>query len=1067
VLSTERLVDELWGERPPATASKSIHVYVSRLRKALGENLLVRHGPGYLLRLEPDQLDLYRFERLLEEGRELLSAGEPKRAAETLRAALSLWRGPALTDFVHEQFAQSETNRLEDLRTTALEEQVAAGLALGRAAGLVSDLERLVREHPLRERLRGQLMLALYQSGRQAEALEAYRAGRRELLDQLGLEPSPALQELERAILVQDPALLAQTGSGVLARARRAPRLLSAVGAILLAAAISGAVLALARSGAAPGLAAVAPNSVGAIDPRTNKIVAEVPVGARPAAEAAGDGALWIANSDDETVSRVDPRTTTVVRTLPIGSTPTGLAFGAGAVWVATFGGRLGRIDPQYNAQATVANLSRDQRLFLTPVRRVAVGLDAVWVVYNIGVVYRIDPVTHKVLTRIDVGRGASDIAVGAGYVWVADTEDGTVSRIDSTNAVTTVPVGHGPSAIAVGEGAVWVVNQFDGTLVRINPQTSAPSATIAIGPSPVAVAVGGGAVWVADSQAGTVSRIDPKTNTVAKTITVGNSPSGLTYLRGSLWVTVAASPPRPAATIGGIARFDLQEDPGTTDPTLSPSFQLEYAVCAKLVNYPDKPAPEGSQLEPEAAQSLPAVSADGKTYTFTIRPGFRFSPPSNAPVTAESFRYSIERALNPAMNSPAIGTMTDVVGFQAYGRGKAQHIAGLTAKGNRLTITLLRPAGDLPARMALPSFCAVPVGTPIAAKGLPKVPTAGPYYVASYTPNQQIVLKRNPNYRGRRPHRLAEIDYAIDVGQAQTVSRVEAGTSDYAADGVPPEAQAGLESRYGPGSSSAKRGRQQYFVNPVLLVRYLMLNTSRPPFSDRKLRQAANYAIDRPALIAQLRRFSRNPPGAATAEYLPPGMPGYRNAHVYPLNGPDLPKARALAGGKHRTAVLYTCNQAPCPQLAQIIRTDLEAIGIDVEIRQFPIAVMYQKAGRRGEPFDIISQGWVADYPDPFDFLNLLFSGDQIHRENNFSLSYLDDPVYNQKLAVAAKLSGAKRYRVYSELADELARKAAPAVAYENDTSRDFFSARVGCQLYQPIYGMDIAALCVRNPRR
>src|SRR5207247_412668 len=136
--------------------------------------------------------------------------------------------------------------------------------------------------------------------------------------------------------------------------------------------------------------------------------------------------------------------------------------------------------------------------------------------------------------------------------------------------------------------------------------------------------------------------------------------------------------------------------------------------------------------LEPEVARSLPTLSADEKTYTFTIRPGFRFSPPSNARVTAASFRYSIERALSPAMSSPAIGTMTDLVGFQAYESGRADHIAGVTANGDKLTVTLVRPAGDLPARMALPSFCAVPVGTPIAAKGLPKVPTAGPYYVAS-----------------------------------------------------------------------------------------------------------------------------------------------------------------------------------------------------------------------------------------------------------------------------------------------------------------------------------------------
>ncbi|MDP9232678.1 MAG: AAA family ATPase [Actinomycetota bacterium] len=215
VLSRDRLIDELWGERPPATAAKALQVYVSQLRKLLeperraGEpgKLLESRGPGYVIRLEPGQLDLQRFEALLGEGRRALGAGDPGEAARLLGEALSQWRGPALADVAYEPFAQAAVARLEELRLSALEERIEAELRLGAHAALVGELEALVREHPLREHLRGRLILALYRSGRQAEALEAYQQGRNALVEQLGIEPGAELRELHQAILRQDVAL--------------------------------------------------------------------------------------------------------------------------------------------------------------------------------------------------------------------------------------------------------------------------------------------------------------------------------------------------------------------------------------------------------------------------------------------------------------------------------------------------------------------------------------------------------------------------------------------------------------------------------------------------------------------------------------------------------------------------------------------------------------------------------------------------------------------------------------------------------------------------------------------
>jgi DNA-binding SARP family transcriptional activator len=219
VVSTDRLGDALWGQTPPLRAAKSIQVYVSRLRKDLGEDRLVTRAPGYVLVLDRSELDLGRFEQLVAEA----GRADPKSAARKLRQALGLWRGPALSDLAYEPFVQSEISRLEELRWAALEKRIDAELATGRHAELVGELEALVAEHPLRERLRCQLMLALYRSARQAEALEVYRAARRELSEEFGLEPTAELKRLEQSILRQDPVLDLPRDSPVPAQAEEAP----------------------------------------------------------------------------------------------------------------------------------------------------------------------------------------------------------------------------------------------------------------------------------------------------------------------------------------------------------------------------------------------------------------------------------------------------------------------------------------------------------------------------------------------------------------------------------------------------------------------------------------------------------------------------------------------------------------------------------------------------------------------------------------------------------------------------------------------------------------------------
>jgi DNA-binding SARP family transcriptional activator len=208
VVSSDSIVEDLWGEASPATARHMVAVYVSRLRKTLGDDIVLTRRPGYVLQVGPEQVDAARFERLLAEGTEALATGDGDSAAARLDEALALWRGPALSDFAYEPFAQAEIARLEELRLEAEEERIEAEMALGNDAELVAELEMLVASAPLREHRRAQLMLALYRSGRQADALSAYQEARRAFVE-LGIEPGPELRELQRSILAQDERLLA------------------------------------------------------------------------------------------------------------------------------------------------------------------------------------------------------------------------------------------------------------------------------------------------------------------------------------------------------------------------------------------------------------------------------------------------------------------------------------------------------------------------------------------------------------------------------------------------------------------------------------------------------------------------------------------------------------------------------------------------------------------------------------------------------------------------------------------------------------------------------------------
>jgi ABC-type oligopeptide transport system substrate-binding subunit len=514
------------------------------------------------------------------------------------------------------------------------------------------------------------------------------------------------------------------------------------------------------------------------------------------------------------------------------------------------------------------------------------------------------------------------------------------------------------------------------------------------------------------------------------------------------------------AGKTGGTLKMNLQSDTDYVDPALAYyqiSWQFEYVTCAKLLNYADKSGSAGTQLQPEVATSMPVVSKDGKTYTFRIKSGkdaYRFN--TGEVVTAATFAYAFQRDLNPKMQSPAASFLPDVVGAEAYNSGKTKTLSGVIAKGNTLTIKLTKPGPDFLARVAMPFFCAIPKNLPIVPEGVHTLAGAGPYYVASWTPNRTIVLQRNKNYKGPRPHNFDSMVYNVGVDLNATLLQVKQGQADYGADGLAPSAYASLGKQYGV-------NKTQFWANPSLSVDYLSLNTSRPLFKDVKARQAVNYAIDRPEMLRQRGKYA----GKRSTHYLPPGITGYVNADVYPIAGANPTKAKAIGGSavSGKSAVLYTANAGAAVPIAQVAQYNLKQIGINVEIKQFTRAVQFQKEGVRGEPFDLGVEGWIADYADPFDFINILMDGTTIHATNNVNFSYFNDPKYNAKMAQAAKLSGAERYSTYGRLDIDLAKNAAPMASFDYRNQRDFFSSRIDpkCVVYQPVYTMDLGALCLK----
>ena len=424
--------------------------------------------------------------------------------------------------------------------------------------------------------------------------------------------------------------------------------------------------------------------------------------------------------------------------------------------------------------------------------------------------------------------------------------------------------------------------------------------------------------------------------------------------------------------------------------------------------------------------------------------------------------KYTFERTLAPSMASPGAQFYMNIVGAAEYNHGQAQHISGIVASGDTLTITLIQPQGEFLTLLAMPFLCAVPTSLPFTEVQAP-VPSAGPYYIAEHTPNVSLVALRNPNYHGPRPTRSDSIEYAYGHTQQEIRQLVESGASDYSGDLAEAD-QAQLAQLYGPGSPAAAQGIQQWFANPIPCTLFMPLNTERSLFADPNMRKAVNYVIDRTTMAAVAGSTLWQP----TDQLLPPGMPGFDDQQIYP-NQADIEHARDLAGWHpgdpmRHANVYYRSSGTIQPALAQVVRAELFEIGIEPTMVPFAGSDIYTAISTRGEPFDVaVGVGWCQDYRDPWSFIQTL-DGTTIHDGGgNINWSYFNDPVFNDRMHAAEQLVGQPRYTAFGQIDVDLMRDAAPIAAWGSINQREFVSRRIGCELYDSNLGLDLAAVCPR----
>jgi peptide/nickel transport system substrate-binding protein len=516
------------------------------------------------------------------------------------------------------------------------------------------------------------------------------------------------------------------------------------------------------------------------------------------------------------------------------------------------------------------------------------------------------------------------------------------------------------------------------------------------------------------------------------------------------------------ASAKGGIFRVGTTGASVQVDPQLAyitTAWWLEYATAAKLYNYPDRKGPIGNLLVPEVASKF-TVSNGGRTYTFFIRKGFRFS--DGTPVTAENFKYAIDRIANHDLASPGAAFIidengTNIIGAKDVNDGNGTHVSGVRVRGNRLIIRLTRPDGAFLSKITMPFFQATSTRLPLDREvvnigDITTIPSAGPYAFSRNDINTLTSLRQNPYWKrgpGRdRPRNLAGLDLQWNLNEHTAFHQVENNELD---EGPLPAAEVqGVANQYGLNTA-------RFWSKPVNCTGYLPMNMSRPLFKDNApLRRAVSFVIDRRAYVAQAGPFAGQP----WSHLFNPGVPGWRNVNPYPLDRPDVPKAREIAAGHFRdrkVVVAYRSSGTTNPAQAQIVRRDLINLGFEpADITMLPFSGGGPYPYPPPDGWDVaVNTGWCSDYPDPYDWINVLLDGKTVDDDYSINYSHMNLPRWNAKMRAAARLVGPKRFKVYGQLDLDIMRQVAPMAVERTYNNRYFFSNRLDPKslVYQGIY--------------
>jgi serine/threonine protein kinase/ABC-type transport system substrate-binding protein len=804
------------------------------------------------------------------------------------------------------------------------------------------------------------------------------------------------------------------------------------------------------------------PDALNLIDARTQRVVGRVR--SRAAGFANGVGSItfsktaaWV-TTVNQTLVRISLRTRRVTRIDRLPWVPGGVAAGGGSVWVVEdvgqevirFDARSGRIVGRFEVRGDPSGANAGG---------VVDANGSLWLSRGNGVV-RADPRTGRVLHRFAAPSRWLVFADEA--IWAGEPGSGRVWKIDpATNNVVQRQKLHGwLSDLAVGGGSVWAPILPDGVVFKLSEDDLSIQTSIPTGADPEQASFGSGHLWVANTAPRAVSLLDDVSG-ARQQLRSQARPTTAAYHAGLVWTAAASAPPPLPPIKGEELRISTPTDTAVDpDPMGGKGSvrQLMYATCANLLYYPDSAGPEGTQLRPEIAAAMPTVSSNGRTYTFHIRPGYRFSPPSGEAVTAETFRHTLERSLSPKnVYSAGPQLASDIEGVAVYRAGKAAHISGVRVKGNVLAVTLVKPAGDFLTRLSMFAFCPVPLSVPIHHTGFSTkpIPSAGPYYISSIQ-GDRTVLERNPYYPGQRPRRAERIVYTNDIPTPKAVVLADAGAVDLLPqdfDNTTPLFGPGglLDKRSGPRSAAARAGKQQYYPYDAPFLDTIIFNTARPLFRDAGLRRAVNYALDRRALAGA---YADVPSDGI----VPPAVPGFRSGRVYPVARPDFATARLLGGGRRRHAVIAICGDSRLPRLAAIVRSDLARIGMTTAV------IESQQCPGRYDRGDLLFATIGANELelDPAQFVDLAL-------ESSVYGSPLGPGPWHaarirREVEHAYVLRGHARLAAYRRIQAQLMRMA-PMAVFGSFVWGEYLSPKVGCRRSQAEFGfVDLGELCKKH---